>query len=153
MKSFISIFVTFCLLNGTNCKIFVNDEHMLIIPFYVSEVIKMVTDRDVSRYYDVVLIRLEIESKSRTFDDISRMITKQNSNAVLIHDTDNSLDHRCIPSASVIVIVTDYENPVSFNYSPSKQKFKVACSRLTCVTQSSRCSQSISGQTQRSLLS
>lgn len=85
----------------------------MVIPQYISALIREATEKDPSRNHDVALISMEIRTKSELLFDIAKQIAKENPrNPVLIHELQRPIDHHSIHAASFIVILSDASDPV-----------------------------------------
>lgn len=94
-------------------KLFLKSECDSPIPHYISSLIRSANENDPSRYHDVALIRLEIETQSEIFFEILEVIMKQNpENSVIVHD---GAAHRLKTSSSFFITVTDIGNQVRKN--------------------------------------
>lgn len=113
MKSLNIFFLAFCAFQQINGEISICVDRNLAVPRYISAVIDAENEKDTSRYHDVVLIRMEIATPSEIFEDILEVITKENpNNPVLVHDKVEPPKHRCVASASLIIIVSDINDLV-----------------------------------------
>lgn len=110
------IVLIFCLTQETFGKIVVNSDRDLVIPEYISFLIRAVADKDPSRNHDVVLLRLEHNKKNEIYDNILSEILKKNpENCVFAHEKLEMIEAYRVNAASLFIIVSDVENSVSIN--------------------------------------
>jgi hypothetical protein len=113
MKSFNKIVVILCVVCQIQGKVMLNPRD-LVIPQYISSLVRLATVEDPSRNHDVALIRLEMGKKSEVLDDIASVLLKQNpENAVLIHESYKPIKQHRVHYPSFIVIVSNMYDVVS----------------------------------------
>lgn len=116
MKTKNKVFVLiFCLIYEVQCgieRLEVNRD--LVIPQYISTLIRSATDQDSSRNHDVVIIRLEKNASNDVFRDIVTEILKVNVyNSVYAQEGSEQIQAFRVHTASFIIIVSDIFEKVS----------------------------------------
>lgn len=95
-------------------KVSFKDDRDLVVPQYISYLIRELSEKDCSRNHDVVLIRAVENSKSEIFHDILTETLRENpNNTVFAHESFKRIKPYRAHTASFIIIVSDIHDSVS----------------------------------------
>jgi hypothetical protein len=86
----------------------------LVVPKFITSVIRECSEREATRNHDVAIVQIEVREKSGTADEIAEMVMREvPSSTVLIHQTFDPIEGNRLPAASFVVIVANLDDPVS----------------------------------------